>query len=116
MGAAMSRVTKGHARPPLDLGSMSRADLKRAMEEGQVPRQQRALVDLFLKYSETRPEARLSPELAVALARAHLVAKYDLLTKTMTRAEQQLMAFVGKRVSDLVRALKAEATDADMPT
>jgi hypothetical protein len=108
----MTRIAKPEHKTPLELHGMTRADLKKAVAAGQVPRAQRALVDLFLKFTETRPDSMvLSPELAVALARAHLAAKYDLANNTLSRAEQQLMGVVGKRASDLAKALKAAAAD-----
>src|SRR4051794_36683506 len=114
----MTRIAKGEHKAPLELTGMTRADLKKAVAAGQVPLRQRALVDLFLKYTETRPDSLvLSAELAVALARAQLSAKYNLANNTLSRAEHQVLAFIGKRASDLAKALKLAAADsADAPT
>ena len=92
---------------------ISRDELRKALTTTAVPRNQRALVDIFFKFIDSAewksgPQATVSDvERAVEFARRHLVEKYDLNSHRLTKEELQKMALAGKRAVDLARALKA---------
>src|SRR5258708_6198268 len=92
----MSRIAKSDVNHALDLaaktlikiggndGKISRAEVKNALATDRVPRKQQALVDIFFKFIDNRDfkaGAQVTPadvKKAVAYAKTHMVAKYDL--------------------------------------
>lgn len=91
-----------------------KADLKKALSFGRVPRQQRALVDIFFKFidQDWKSGAQVTANdvgRAVAFAKQHMVEKYDLKKNRLTKEELKQMALTGKRAVDLAKALKAVA-------
>lgn len=96
-------------------GRISRAEVKNALATDKVPRQQQALVDIFFKFIDNRDfrqGAQVTPadvKKAVAYAKEHMVAKYDLDNNGLSKDEVSKMSLTGKRAVDLAVALKGAA-------
>jgi hypothetical protein len=96
-------------------GRVSRAEVKNALATDRVPRKQAALVDIFFKFVDNRDfkaGAQVTAKditRAVAYAKEHMVAKYDLNDNGLSKAEIAGMSITGKRAVDLARELKAAA-------
>jgi hypothetical protein len=121
----MSRISKTDVNRALDVaaktlariggddGRISRAEVKAALESDRVPRKQAALVDIFFKFVDNRDfraGAQVTPgdlKRAVAYAKEHMVAKYDLDNNGLSKDEIAKMSLTGKRAVDLARELKA---------
>jgi hypothetical protein len=92
-------------------GRTSRAELKKLLP--QLAPSQRNLVDIFFKFVDSRDfkaGAQVTAKdvkAAVAYAKEHLVAKYDLNDNGLSADEIKKMSLTGKRAVDLARALKA---------
>jgi hypothetical protein len=126
----MSRIAKTDVNQALALAAktiiaargdddrVSRADLKKALATDRVPRQQRALVDIFFKFIDHRDfkkGAQVTAKdvnRAVAYAKAHMVAKYDLNSNGLSKDEIKQMSLTGKRAVDLAKALKSVGVNA----
>lgn len=130
----MSRIAKADVNQALALAAktiinaggddkrVSREDMKKALSSDRVPRQQRALVDIFFKFIDNRDfktGAQVTEKdvsRAVEYAKEHMVAKYDLNNNGLSKDELAKMSLTGKRAVDLAKALKAvgvAATQAD---
>jgi len=100
-------------------GRVSRADLKNAMATDRIPRDQRALIDIFFKFVDNRDfkaGAKVTAKdlnKAVAYAKEHMVAKYDLNSNGLSKDEVAKMSLTGKRAVELAKALKAAAAGGD---
>lgn len=126
----MARIAKADVNQALELAAktiiaargdddrVSRADLKKALATDRVPRGQRALVDIFFKFIDNRDFRKGAQvtakdvDRAVAYAKAHMVAKYDLNTNGLSKDEIAKMSITGKRAVDLAKALKAVGVNA----
>ena len=123
----MSRIAKKDVNHALDLaaktiikaggedGRISRAEIKNALATDRVPRNQAALVDIFLKFVDNR-DFRAGAQVtasdvkrAVTYAKEHMVAKYDLDNNGLSKDEIKEMSLTGKRAVDLAKALKVSA-------
>ena len=123
----MSRIAKADVNRALELaaktiikaggedGRVSRADIKNAEATDRIPRNQVGLVDIFFKVVDNRDwkaGAQVTAKdvnRAVEYAKEHMVAKYDLNTNGLSKAEISNMSLTGKRAVDLAKALKATA-------
>ncbi len=123
----MSRIAKADVNRALDTaaktlikiggddGRISRTEVKNALATDRVPRKQAALVDIFFKFVDNRDfrtGAQVTPadvKKAVAYAKEHMVAKYDLDHNGLSKDEVSKMSLTGKRAVDLAKALKASA-------
>jgi hypothetical protein len=98
-----------------DDGRISKAEVKNALATDRVPRKQAALVDIFFKFIDNRDfkaGAQVTPadiKKAVAYAKTHMIAKYDLDNNGLSKDEVSKMSLTGKRAVDLAKALKASA-------
>jgi hypothetical protein len=98
-----------------DDGRISRAEVKNALATDRVPRKQAALVDIFFKFIDNRDfkagtqVTEKDVKRAVAYAKTHMVAKYDLDHNGLSKDEVSKMSLTGKRAVDLAKALKASA-------
>ena len=123
----MSRIAKADVNKALDTvartlikiggedGRVSRAEVKNALATDRVPRKQAALVDIFFKFVDNR-DFREGAQVtqkdisrAVAYAKEHMVAKYDLNENGLSKEEIKGMSLTGKRAVDLARELKTAA-------
>ena len=127
----MSRIAKADVNRALELaaktiikafgddGRVSRADIKNALATDRVPRNQQALVDIFFKFVDHRDfkaGATVTPKdigKAVAYAKEHMIAKYDLNSNGLSKGEISEMSITGKRAVDLAKALKTAGAGAD---
>jgi hypothetical protein len=126
----MSRIAKADVNKALEAaaktlqtiggadGRISRAEVKNALATDRVPRNQAALVDIFFKFVDHRDfksgATVTAKDLAkaVAYAKEHMVAKYDLNSNGLSKDEIGKMSITGKRAVDLAKALKAQAAAA----
>ena len=125
----MSRIAKADVNRALELvakqliksggedGRVSRADVKAALSE--LPKAQRGLADIFFKFVDNR-DFRAGAQVtakdinkAVAYAKEHMIAKYDLNENGLSKEEITNMSLTGKRAVDLAKALKASGAGAD---
>ncbi len=123
----MPRIAKADVNKALDTvartlvkiggedGRVSRAEVKNALATDRVPRKQAALVDIFFKFVDNR-DFREGAQVtqkdisrAVAYAKEHMVAKYDLNENGLSKEEIKGMSLTGKRAVDLARELKTAA-------
>ena len=94
-------------------GRTSRAEMKKALAT--LPAGQRNLADIFFKFVDNRDfkaGAQVTAKdvkAAVAYAKEHMVAKYDLNENGLSKDEIKDMSLTGKRAVDLAKALKASA-------
>jgi hypothetical protein len=115
---ALAMAAKTIVKAAGDDDRVSRADVKKALATDRVPRQQRALVEIFFKFIDARDwkkGAQVTEKdvsRAVTYAKAHMVAKYDLNTNGLSKEEIQKMSLTGKRAVDLAKALKAVGVSA----
>jgi hypothetical protein len=125
----MSRIAKADVNRALDLaaktlikvggddGRISRAEVKNALATDRVPRNQQALVDIFFKFVDNRDfregatVTASDVKRAVAYAKEHMVAKYDLDKNGLSKDEIAEMSLTGKRAVDLARTLKKSSTE-----
>lgn len=123
----MSRIAKADVNKALSLaaktiieaggtdGRTSRAEMKARL--GALPKEQRALADIFFRFIDHRDFKKgaqvtaTDVNRAVAYAKTHLVAKYDLNNNGLSRDEISKMSLTGKRAIDLARVLKGAAAD-----
>lgn len=110
VNAALQTVAKAIIKAGGEDGRTSRAEMKSALK--QLPRNQRPLADIFFKFIDHR-DFKTGAQVtardvtrAVAYAKTHLVAKYDLDNNGLSKAEISRMSLTGKRAVDLARALK----------
>ena len=117
VNAALSLVAKQLIKAGGEDGKVSRADVKKAITE--LPRAQRGLADIFFKFVDNRDfkaGAQVTAKdinKAVAYAKEHMVAKYDLNENGLSKDEITKMSLTGKRAVDLAKALKASGAGAD---
>ena len=123
----MARIAKADVNRALDTaaktlikiggedGRISRAEVKNALATDRVPRKQAPLVDILFKFMDHR-DFRAGAQLtasdvkkAVAYAKVHMVAKYDLDNNGLSTDEIAKMSLTGKRAVDLAKALKESA-------
>ena len=123
----MARIAKADVNSALQMAAqtiinargnddrISRDDLKKALATDRVPRNQRALVDIFFKFIDNRDwksGAQVTAkdvDRAVNYARTHMVNKYDLNNNGLSKDEISKMSITGKRAVDLASALKESA-------
>ena len=92
-------------------GRTSRAEMKKALAT--LPPAQRNLTDIFFKFVDNRDfkaGAQVTAKdvkAAVAYAKEHMIAKYDLNNNGLSAGEIKQMSLTGKRAVDLAKALKA---------
>ena len=92
-------------------GKISRAEIKARLPELKGP--EKKLVDMFFRFIDNRDfklGATVTPadvKKAVAYAKEHMVAKYDLNSDGLSKAEIAKMSLTGKLAVDLAKALKA---------
>jgi len=104
--AAKSIITAGGTD-----GRTSRAEMKAALNA--LPKEQRALADIFFKFIDRRDfkaGAQVTAKdvnKAVAYAKEHMVAKYDLNQNGLSKDEISRMSLTGKNAVALAKALKA---------
>ncbi len=121
----MARIAKADVNQALQLAAqtiisaggddkrVSRDDLKKALATDRVPRNQRALVDIFFKFIDNRDFKKGAQvtakdvDRAVAYAREHMVNNYDLNNNGLSKDEIAKMSLTGRRAVDLAKALKA---------
>ncbi len=115
VNAALALAAKTILEAGGDDKRVSRAELKNALATDRVPRDQRALVDIFFKFIDHR-DFKAGAQVtasdvgrAVEYAKQHLVAKYDLNNNGLSKDEIAKMSLTGKRAVDLAKALKAAA-------
>ena len=119
----MSRIAKADVNRALQLaaktiidaggpdGRTSRAEVKARLSS--LPTEQRKLVDIFFKFIDNRDfktGAQVTAKdvnRAVAYAKEHLVAKYDLDHNGLSKDEIAKMSLTGRRAIDLAKVLKA---------
>lgn len=118
VNAALQTVANAIIKAAGSDGRTSRAEMKAALKE--LPRNQRALADIFFRFIDHRDfktGAQVTAKdvtRAVAYAKTHMIAKYDLNNNGLSRDEVSKMSLTGKRAVDLARALKgAGATGGD---
>lgn len=123
----MPRISKTEVNRALDVaaktllkiggedGRISRAEVKAALESHRVPKKQQALVDIFFKFVDNR-DFRAGAQVtaadlkkAIAYAKTHMIAKYDLNNNGLSKDEITKMSLTGKRAVDLARELKHAA-------
>ena len=109
---ARALVTAGGAD-----GRTSRTDLKAALKT--LPKEQRPLADIFFKFVDQRDfkaGAQVTAKditKAVAYAKSHMIAKYDLNSNGLSKDEIAKMSLTGKRAVDLAKALKSAGVHDD---
>jgi hypothetical protein len=114
---ALDHVAKALVKAGGDDGRISRADVKAALPA--LNRKERALADIFFKFVDHRDfktgASVTSKDIgkAVAYAKEHMVAKYDLNSNGLSKDEISEMSLTGKRAVDLAKALKATGAGAD---
>jgi len=113
VSAALSTVAKALITASGSDGRTSRADLKAALKI--LPREQRPLADIFFRFVDHRDfkaGAQVTAKdinKAVAYAKTHMIAKYDLNSNGLSKTEISRMSLTGKLAVDLARALKSAA-------
>lgn len=123
----MSRIAKADVNRALETaaktlvriggadGRISRAEVKNALATDRVPRNQVGLVDIFFKFVDNRDfkagatVTEKDIKRAVAYAKEHMIAKYDLNSNGLSKEEIKEMSLTGKRAVDLAKSLKAAA-------
>lgn len=101
-------------------GRTSRAELSASLKA--LPDAQRKLVDVFFKFIDHRDfkaGAQVTAkdiDKAVAYAKKHMIAKYDLNSNGLSKDEIAKMSLTGQRAVDLSRALKAAGVKPDEVT
>jgi hypothetical protein len=123
----MSRIAKADVNRALDVaaktliriggadGKVSRTEVKNALATDRVARREAPLVDIFFKFIDHRDfkaGAQVTAKdikKAVAYAKEHMVAKYDLNNNGLSKDEVKEMSLTGKRAVDLAEALKGSA-------
>jgi hypothetical protein len=117
VNAALSLVAKQLIKAGGEDGKVSRADVKKALTE--LPASQRGLADIFFKFVDNRDfksGATVTAKdinKAVAYAKEHMIAKYDLNENGLSKDEITKMSLTGKRAVDLAKALKASGAGAE---
>ncbi|MDP1824161.1 MAG: hypothetical protein Q8L48_12990 [Archangium sp.] len=92
-------------------GRISRSDVKKALPT--LTTAEKKLADIFFKFVDHRDfkaGATVTAKdinKAVAYAKQSLIAKYDLNTNGLSKAEISEMSLTGQRAVDLAKALKA---------
>ncbi len=110
VNAALSTVAKAIVAAGGNDGRTSRAEMKAALTS--LPKEQRALADIFFKFVDNRDfkaGAQVTPNdvsKAVAYAKEHMIAKYDLNSNGLSPSEISKMSLTGKLAVDLARTLK----------
>jgi len=125
----MSRIAKSEVNRALSVaaktivqaggtdGRTSRAELKAKLSS--LPKEQAALVDIFFKFIDNRDFKKGAQvtakdvDRAVAYAKTHMIAKYDLNANGLSKDEIAKMSLTGKRAVELAKALKATGTPTD---
>ena len=126
----MSRIAKADVNAALTLaakniikaggadGRTSRAEMKAALAA--MPKEHRALADIFFKFVDARDfkaGAQVTAKdvnKAVAYAKEHMIAKYDLNSNGLSKDEVAKMSLTGRNAVALAKALKAAgATDGE---
>lgn len=112
---ALETAAKTLVRVGGDDGRISRAEVKHALQIDGVPRRQAQLVDMFFKFVDNRDfkkgatVTKSDVDRAVAYAKEHMVAKYDLNNNGLSKDEIKSMSITGKLAVDLAKALKEAA-------
>ncbi len=127
----MSRIAKADINKALSLaaktivdaggsdGRTSRAELKAKLAT--LPASQKKLVDIFFKFVDARDfkagaqVTATDVSKAVAYAKEHMVAKYDLDNNGLSKTEISKMSLTGKLAVDLARELKSAGPVTAMP-
>ncbi|MBL8913327.1 MAG: hypothetical protein JNM17_21700 [Archangium sp.] len=111
VNAALSLVAKAVINAGGTDGRTSRAEMKTALNK--LPKEQRALADIFFKFVDNR-DWRAGAQVtakdvnkAVAYAKQHMIAKYDLNSNGLSKDEIAKMSLTGKNAVSLAKALKA---------
>ena len=108
---ALDHVAKQLKASAGDDARISRADVKKALPT--LTSAERKLADIFFKFVDNRDfkaGATVTAKdinKAVAYAKDHLIAKYDLNTNGLSKAEISDMSLTGQRAVALAKALKA---------
>jgi hypothetical protein len=120
----MARIAKADVNKALDTaaktlikvggedGRISRTEVKNALTTSRVPKAQRELVDIFFKFIDHRDfkegatVTASDVKRAVAYAKEHMVAKYDLNNNGLSKDEVSKMSLTGKRAVELAETLK----------
>lgn len=116
---ALETAAKTLVRVGGDDGRISRAEVKNALMVDGVPRRQAQLVDMFFKFVDNRDfkkgatVTKSDVDRAVAYAKEHMVAKYDLNNNGLSKDEIKNMSITGKLAVDLAKALKEAAAAGD---
>ena len=114
---ALDHVAKALIKAGGDDGRISRTDVKTALPS--LSRKERALADIFFKFIDHRDfkagasVTSADVKKAVAYAKEHMVAKYDLNNNGLSKGEISEMSITGQRAVDLARALKSAGAGAD---
>ncbi|MDP1828105.1 MAG: nuclease A inhibitor family protein [Archangium sp.] len=117
VNAALSTVAKALITASGPDGRTSRADVKAALKL--LPKEQRPLADIFFKFVDQRDfktGATVTAKdinKAVAYAKSHMIAKYDLNSNGLSKDEIAKMSLTGKRAVELARALKRAGANDD---
>jgi len=117
VNAALSTVAKAIVKAGGNDGRTSRAEMKAALTT--LPKEQRALADIFFKFVDNRDfkaGAQVTPNdvnKAVAYAKQHMIAKYDLDANGLSATEISKMSLTGKLAVDLARTLKGAGQTVD---
>ena len=115
VNAALQTAARAIIKAGGDDGRTSRADMKEALRS--MPRAQRSLADIFFKFVDRRDfktGAQVTAKdvnRAVAYAKTHMIAKYDLNQNGLSKDEVARMSLTGKRAVDLARVLKGTVAD-----
>ncbi|MFT3842623.1 MAG: hypothetical protein QM723_36875 [Myxococcaceae bacterium] len=115
MNRALETAAKTLVRVGGDDGRISRSEVKHALMVDGVPRRQAQLVDMFFKFVDNRDfkkgatVTKSDVDRAVAYAKEHMVAKYDLNNNGLSKDEIKNMSLTGKLAVDLAKALKEAA-------
>ncbi|MBI3181212.1 MAG: hypothetical protein HYZ28_03615 [Myxococcales bacterium] len=115
--ANVNRVLENAARTILGAsggdGRVSRAEVKKALSHLQGT--EKRLVDIFFRFIDHRDfkagaqVTKRDIERAVAYAKEHMIAKYDLNRNGLSHSEVKKMSLTGKLAVDLARLLKGAA-------
>ncbi len=111
VNAALSTVARALVTASGPDGRTSRADVQAALKT--LPKEQRPLADIFFKFVDQRDfktGAQVTAKdinKAVAYAKQHMIAKYDLNSNGLSKGEIARMSLTGKRAVELAKALKA---------
>jgi hypothetical protein len=123
----MPRISKTDVNKALELAGkkiidaggadkkVSRADVAKAL--GSLNGTEKKLVDVFFKFVDHRDFKKGAQvtasdvQRAIAYAKDHMVAKYDLNANGLSKPEIAKMSLTGKLAVELAKALKAAAVD-----